>query len=390
MTHGCGAVSSGGGGGGFSSGGISTVAIAGAYSSSRRRNSRNDDSGLECCCAICWLIGFLLCIKKMSPKTRIVLTWVWITAIALTSGFLVAENYFQDQTLSDSPWDMRQVKRVSTPFCSSMSIAASSNIDVYLLSSSPRIVSDSSRKHVFQASSYIGDGRYEYWGFYLIEGSSVKVRVSSSETLLDFYVIKGKSNLNKWIDNSDCSNCYRNFTEVLVGTYGYSVTFNFSETDQYYFLFANTYYVSAGAFVDVQFFLTRTYYDVTDGLHICTDSTSCKVDLSIGGSSNIIIQVPKESPDDLSVTVECDTRVYMYVLIFGMVPMFAGVCISLGIYKYSKRGATRATQRRGRSDSQVYTLSRDELNSVSNVNYGLRPPSYVQNPPTYEESVNKA
>ena len=71
-----------------------------------------------------------------------------------------------------------------------------------------------------------------------------------------------------------------------------------------------------------------------------------------------------------------------------MVPALIGIGISLGIYKYSKRRQTAASQR-DRSDnrSRIFTLGGDDLASDRNINYGVRPPSYAVEPPSYEESV---
>ena len=361
MTHGCGTISSGGGGRGFS---------GGAHSS---RRSKDSDSGAclgYIIYALLCLIAFFFCIPKMTPNTRIVLTWIWVSAASMTTGVLVA-NY-GDQSLTDSPWDMRKVDKLSSWFCSSVSIGSSSEMNTYLLTWSPPVISAQFRENTETYSSYIEDNSYEYWGFYFIEGSSVDIAVSNEGDESEFLVIKGKSNLDKWKDNSDCTDCYQTSVD-FIGSYG--DIFDFDKTDQYYFLFANK---DFGSSIDVTFGLKRKYYDVTPGLMYCDNEKSCAIDLVIGASFSIIIEAPKDSPNDIDVTVTCRPRAYLYVLVFGMVPALIGIGVSLGIYKYSKRGQT-ATSQTDSSDSRSRILGGEEQGSDGNVNYGVRP---------YDESVS--
>lgn len=386
MTHGVGSIGGGGsGGGGFSGGGFS-FSHAHYVSHSRRRRgegARDSDDSAECCCAICYLVAFLLCLVQMKPRTRIILTWVYIVTGSVTCGILIAKHY-DTFTIPVSPTDMRKVDVPPTAFCESVEIDSTSQLKTYVADYQPVITQEPVLEFNKSAATSLARSTYEYWGFYLLRNSQVELSMRGSFDI-SLYVIIGDDNFNKWLDDPECSDCY-DMTIPLsdLGTLKQTV-FAF-ETDQYYFVFYNTdTFIQPPSSLRVNFQVKRTRYVLSADSLLCYHDFDCSVDLDMRKADNfVIIDVPSTASFDDHVSIMCKPRIYMYLLLFLVCPSFVGLIITLLILKCKKK----KTGARQRSSSQIYILSNDDrVQSVANENNRSRlaPPSYSEAPPSYDE-----
>ena len=392
MTHGVGVIGGGGGGGGgfssgFSSG--STVMAAHHITNSRRRgrNVGNDNNDTGCCSVICYVVAFLLCCVSMKPRTRIILLWVYVIAGSILTGSLVG-RHVGGLTFSISPSDMRKIDGISSVLCQEVIVDCTTAISTYVLKEEP-ILSDE-KTFYFDKTTEIDRNDYEYWGFYLLEDSTVTVRFCGGDGV-EFYVIIGDNNFNRWTENYQCSHCY----DVLLSApsclnHMEEYTLQASTTDQYYFVFVNNdRFIQPPASVIVKFNLDRLRYTLTPEDILCDSSMDCYVPLTMVNPDRIVIDIPDTVSFDNAVNVICQPRFYMYILLFGVLPVNLAILVTIVILRCAKRKTTRQ-----RSPSQICIIStnNDPLHGVvnsshSSLGHKVGPPSYKKAPPTYEEAT---
>ncbi|KAH3813855.1 uncharacterized protein LOC127834358 [Dreissena polymorpha] len=408
MTHGVGSISTGGGGGfsggGFSSTGFNAGVFAGAASSSsRRRNNNNDTDGGECCCLFCSLILFFTCLMKMKTRTRIILTWFYVILGAVLAIVLTLRHNASAE-VPISPSDMKILNQPSTMFCQRAQLDCSSLIDYYVMKNEPSIDESKVVNYTENVYGNIERNTYEYWGFYLLKGSKVKMSYAISDSI-GFYIFKGDDGFNKWKKDARCNNCY--WTQRYLFYSGTTGEYNITETDQYYFLFSyDNQFVFPSVNVDVTFHLSRTRYVLDDVNIRCPNNFDCTVDL-YGESRVIVVRMPEHSSFDSPVNVYCRPRVYMYFLLYALAPCVVGICVTVAICIFARKKNSTQRDRRG---STVHIVSNDDrLSGFANESgqHGLsypsdaviRPPNYsaaqkvVQSnsgaPPSYEQATKK-
>ena len=148
------------------------------------------------------------------------------------------------------------------------------------------------------------------------------------------YVIKGSDNFESWrSDTIYCSDYTMDckwYTAICDNYWfhGYIYTLTIADTDDYYFAYANNEWVSVN--LTVAFGMVRTTYSLTDYEKTCENATDCTFPLSIGSSETAVFYVPETDSYDMSVHTKCDTRVWVYILIFCIIPLCVGsVCCFL-------------------------------------------------------------
>nr|CAH7734690.1 unnamed protein product [Callosobruchus chinensis] len=84
---------------------------------------------------------------------------------------------------------------VSGIFCDSLNLRMNSSFNAFQLGGTPRI--SSKRKHIrLKKSMTLPDDTLEYWGFYLLKGAKVKLKVCSRYDGSRILVVRGGKNLN--------------------------------------------------------------------------------------------------------------------------------------------------------------------------------------------------
>ncbi|XP_045201115.2 uncharacterized protein LOC123554825 [Mercenaria mercenaria] len=368
---------------------------------SRRCDGAGNDGGISF--KACYIIGFLFCLTKMKPKSRIILTWFYTVICACVTGSLVARYHYLNK-LAASPTDMREIDMVSTTFCESVTVTSSSPITVYKFYSVPEI-GNTYTDFYRRVSTNLERDEYQYWGFYLLKGSIITARVCGRAYL---YRIVGKDKLNQWIggshrDSSDGGPILTNYCGS--GIYQpIIVNVTATKSEQYYFLFLNTVLINGQRTnVKVDFVLQRKFYMGRNNVStiVCMESSNCTVPLSAQSSETVVFYVPDHvRTDEIQVISRCKPRVYMYILVFGILPFLIGTLITCAIVKFTRKRNTE-TDRPGRS---IFTVSDNEdetLQGYINENFQLQlsppsyaevqslsSPSYSEAPPSYDEAVS--
>ncbi|XP_052782892.1 uncharacterized protein LOC128219110 [Mya arenaria] len=375
MTHGIGGIShgGGGGGGGFSGGGWGATTITHVHTSSSRRRGSNGANNADDSCALCWLIGFLLCLVKMPSKTRVILTWIYVIVAIVVSGVLIAKHH-GSRSISVSPSDERFISPQSVTFCQSMVLDYYQLIDYFVFEKEPDIITNNRTYVTKSVSSCVWRDTYEFWGFYMLSGSDLGISFTSDIGYMTFYLIKGDGNFNKWKDNSDCDDCYLVKRQWMSDSFNYSIP----SSDQYYAVYANDdLFVRQCSIVSATFRLNRTQYDLSSGVKQCSQNFDCTVDINLVHPQTVVVQIPDYASFDSDINVYCTPRAYMYFMICGLCPAVIGLAITIVVLKLWKRKF-----RRQRRDSLVHIVSNDErMHGFANDSASVGP-----SPPTYEAS----
>ena len=126
-------------------------------------------------------------------------------------------------------------------FCSELTLEANTAVtgaSVYLITDTPPLTNNS-----FTFSTYFSTGsyQYEYWSYFLYPGSnfSTSVRVIFPRREGIFYLIKGYSNFQQFVDNpqSQPNEVLDFFSIPCLRQYTHQVSFQVQEEDDYYLVY---------------------------------------------------------------------------------------------------------------------------------------------------------
>jgi len=369
------------GGDGLSSG---TSGSHGSSSSGRRR--RNDDrAGGDVGYSVRLRLRgavttFLCCLANIQPRWQMVLTWFFVIAVGVLGGAIEHSTNIPF-SIPASPSDEIIITSKSPLFCRSLTLAFYTPLDYYALTKPLQIDTNYRVKFSRDVSSCILPNVYDYWGFYLLEGSRLSLRfdIISGTGTLAFYAIQGEDNLQKWMGNSDCLHCYIAKRERNSDT----VNLNITETSQYYFAFANQeMYDSPCSDVSVRFRIVRTRYTRAKEEPLCLNSSKCSVEYPVSGSRVVVVDIPFSASFLSSINVSCHPRLYMYVIVFGICPVFLGGVVTCILYRKSIKRRQASVSGRSfpiTSQNNAMTASQDRQAVVNTTDVPSQT-SYLRSP----------
>ena len=194
----------------------------------------------------------------------------------------------------------------------------------YILSHAPALGDHDSFTFSKQPSFFIED--YHNWNFYLYPGSTLNVSVCKQKSLSDFryYLIKGKDSFNSWAGNPRSSIAKQYFVISTVCSSGMKQQipiYNVEKEGEYYMVFYA--YNTDSDSLDIDFGVSRTKYAVDPGAVLSNCSLSsidqdCTLDVPLSYSIGLVALHATDSTDwssGISVTADCNARVWVYVLI---------------------------------------------------------------------------
>jgi len=288
-------------------------------------------------CVVRYGLACLLCLVDMKLGVRIAITWFYVLGIAILGGILTLTANSWIVTIPASPSDEITISPISTAFCQSLTFTTDVEdlIDFYALTKPIQIDTNNIVKFSTGAHSCITTASYEYWGFYLLEGSNISLTFDASSGPPYFYAIQGEDNFKTWKDNMDCPDCYIGKSYAYSDTYTLTVT----ETNQYYFAFANEVHEYPCSDFTVNFLTERTRYKLSNAEMLCkiNNYNSCTVNFPISGSRVVVVDIPENVPFDSEIDVVCNPRLYMYIVVFGMCPLLAGGIVTYILCRIKKR-----------------------------------------------------
>ena len=121
---------------------------------------------------------------------KICVVWIVTMAISLSLAVTLKVAAFSSYTFDASPSDQRELHKFSTTyFCRSVEITSTSTFSTFLLLFPPQI--DDSNPDSFQNTMNvrIAPGNFQYWGFYLLEGSKLMLTICTEQTSEHFELL---------------------------------------------------------------------------------------------------------------------------------------------------------------------------------------------------------
>ncbi|XP_064615615.1 uncharacterized protein LOC135479648 [Liolophura sinensis] len=347
MTHGCGSVSSAGASfSGFSAGTSTSFNIAAATSVRRSGSSRSqantDDDCTECCactCVLCFTgLGYLLCIKKMTKTSRIQLAWFWMIVMSVSLSLIVGLGIYGEKSFPAAFTDMRMLTQgFSTFMCNSVKLTSSHPMSVYLMPEVPQIDTSIRETYNMSSSMYLSGESYEYWGFYLLQGSKVTVYSCSSRTVT-LLIIKSFDNLQTWKRDDSCSDCV--MSRQVLSLTGNCVFFDFDYTrydldvfdsDDYYFVYVTN---ALSSHVSARLYVNRTLYNVTSAKDRCNFGYTCFFELSYLSPEVVVYHI---GTGVITTTVDmkthCLPQVGLYIAFFLLPELAIAILLTILIRK---------------------------------------------------------
>ncbi|XP_046552951.1 uncharacterized protein LOC124262489 [Haliotis rubra] len=319
------------------------------YDHSTHSTSGGGDEECGKCCCYFFVLGIniasiLLCIRKMSRYLRIALLWIYVATAVLTAGLLISINVLGTNKFQAAPTDMRKVEdHVNNAFCQSLTLNSSDPFEAYTFDKEPVVDLNRTEEFTTSYTMTIFSQNYEYWGFYLLPGSTLRLNTSYSK-FTTLFVIQGESNLQTWLDGKgDCSGCYIYKHDLLsLDTYA----MNSTEADNYFFVFFND--GPYGASSTANFFLRRTLYDVTKATSNCTfvpGKPSCRFDVSFNPEQSVVFHSSRRARhQSIDMWSSCKARAWMYVIVFALLPILVASALSFLFWKFCKEDRTGEKQ----------------------------------------------
>lgn len=123
-----------------------------------------------------------------------VMTTLLPTILIITPLYL-RHSTFAQVTLAVAESDViAVVDGISSVFCESHTVHMNSSFNAYQIKGTPEL--SRKRKHIrLKKSMTLPDDTLEYWGFYLLKGATVKLKVCSRYDGSTILVVRGERNL---------------------------------------------------------------------------------------------------------------------------------------------------------------------------------------------------
>lgn len=359
-----------------------------------------NDCCMSCCCMGCTGLGYLFCVKKMRRSMRIKLFLLYLSILCVTFGVLTGTVFYGPYETNFTTTDMRLIKdRLSFIFCDGVSVDSndgpSNTFSAYLLDSPPIIEKHINQTYKTETTSYIDDGSYINDQFYLLNGSIININICV-DSIVQMYVIKGKSNFNYFINNGLwCEDCfekrrifYKHKRCVTASDFKF-ISYSVLDTDEYYIVYVST---DDSAWLTAMYSIGRTLYNVSNALDACSSVFYCEFSFDYKEPFLVIHTGDTYTLAQFPVVTSCTSRTWIYMVTFFVIPYSIGIIICVLIYRYCKDPDQTVLN----IDSQASRLLRSRCVNFNFVNYQstaiIGPPKYEEiyrtdRPPPYEEAI---
>ncbi|XP_065898563.1 uncharacterized protein [Dysidea avara] len=325
----------------------------------------------------------------------------FILLIVFLSASLTTVDHNKGFDTQYSPLDTKLIE-VSQTFCSSIEVENPSGTipsTSYVLSKGPSL-SESHSFTISRNSEGVSRNSYQYWYYYLHHGSSMNASICvKSGSVLEFYIIQGSSNFDDWRDGDDKYSRFEQISSVCPSRR--NVNFDFiRHTDDYFFAFASG--GSSSVTFDFTMYFNRTEFGVreNDVEHQCSAggpgryTTKCTLDVPYNDDHYFLITTGNSTSsegyeDGAAVEWSCNARVWVYMVIFVMPPMFGmlilAVIVTVCCCRQRKRNSRYSTLING-NNAATTTTTTTTYETTTTLNAPPKPPDDL--PPPYNPGSN--
>ena len=220
-------------------------------------------------------------------------------------------------------------------FCQDLAIMSTSvpknlhsNATLYLLSQHPPRTDHETISGISKQMSFSGGGSRAYYSYILDmnAGTSVVINacylVSDADAKIEFYLLKGTKNFNKWVDDWIFhSGSYIEKHLTLTSTCQ-TISYHAQKTDKYYFVF---YKDPFGDNMKADFQVDRPVYHVSSDtvVNSCTipldGESSCSLSIPMSSGYTALMSLhaslPIDYPDGADISIKCQPRGWLYAIV---------------------------------------------------------------------------
>ena len=274
------------------------------------------------------------CITFCSRRI-IFVSFLTLAAVSLLiTSLVLLIGVYGSQSSVIAPQDQRPIS-VSTYFCDAVQLEdpnAEGILYLYVFPRPPPLT-------IWQAFNMssphtnIPRGKYHYWLYYMNKGSQVNVSLCANPEI-HLYVLKGKSNFDKWkSDDSYSTFFYGHYSGSCADGKNGFVSLPVNSQDDYYFVFEA---YSKTADLDVTLSFNRSMYNLSAmSADSCHANPKCSQSLSYASDQFVVIVANDslQSDDNIYVKWSFSARSWFYGTAFG-IPSTALVVIAIvaGLY----------------------------------------------------------
>lgn len=307
----------------------SSSSLSHAPSLSARSESVFSDNTREnpptCCSMLCTLFSYALCLKRMSLDARLKVLWFWLIILPLSFGFVLRFHTYTSHSVTLSSSDLVRAQKISTTFCSGVSLKTSSynvKISAYVFPEEPRINSTRTIYNIF-SNFTLFKGENKTLHYHLLAGSSVSLTLCTNLNL-HVYTVKSIKNMERLLETR--KTWYVNTSFSLGMAECYSKLFTISESDVYYFIIWNNWLNSD---VSMNLTLKRKLYQVNQRqVKPFLKAWKMFVPLDFHTSQSVVYGLDSNDFQEATITTHCVPRNPVYIGFFLILPLVLGLIFS--------------------------------------------------------------
>ncbi|GAB1603567.1 uncharacterized protein LOC115216439 [Argonauta hians] len=282
-------------------------------------SSISENGPKSICCPFTKSLQRKLFIKRLSSNEQKHVIWICIILLSLFGGLYVRCYIFQRKSLELMPSDMALVDIILPFFCASISVCYEGNhIKGFVLK---QLEFSKIQLEYNYMTSFMGNDKI--WPISLLPNSSISMNLCS-QGLIQLRIIQGKENFNIWRSRGECRNCleYFNINSTCI-----NYNLSHPEPNIYYHIIRN---IGSPSLIHADIHLERTSYKMSDEDALAEKYSTChKIPVKLLSTKYILLQLISSQWDVVKLTVVYNSRNYMFVVFFLLMPFSLALIFSL-------------------------------------------------------------
>lgn len=329
-----------------------------------------------------------------------------IVADALLFAYFIGQFGMRDKQVTTG--DMVSIENnLSTFWCDGVTLTSSLKFDAYQLETLPMIRDGYHEDMSYDLSGSFSRFEYRLYKFYLLEDSTLKISVCSSEPVALVSVFSSEEDVTGCLsrrallesDEDDyedlkCSNTVIS-SQIMVESScessqwswwrnrkkGMDVANIRAYNDGYYYILVQNFYYYGANEIRMELNLSRTVYNVRQSEQSCVGAKKCYLGYDFWSQNSVVVRVPPATGDEqlisTSIHYACDLNEIILILVFLVAPciLFLFVCCSYCCFCKEKKVKHKIYVKKQDENKMTESLLRSidvnsEDNSVFNSDYG--------------------
>lgn len=259
-------------------------------------------------------------LKRISHARRYGI-WIFIIILSLSAGLYLRCFVSQKRTTLLLPLDVAVVDTILPFFCSSISICYKGDeIKAYIAAKKPERDKIQVR-HNYTARFILKEGNEKVWPINLPQNSSLTM-ILCSEGLSQVGLIKSKENFEKWESVEGCSWCLDRFT---IDSKCMKLKLLEPTGNMHYIVFKS---IGKESIIKANISLKRSLYKILGENFTIEKRNNCfKIPVAMQSKEHILLQSVSKRWELISLTLIYNTRNYIFIIFFLVLPCFLGSLI---------------------------------------------------------------